>query len=31
MVISNGQRPEELYDIVEGVPVGTLFKSGGKH
>lgn len=31
MVISNGQRPEELYGIVEGVPVGTLFKSGGKH
>lgn len=31
MVISNGRRPEELYDIVEGVPVGTLFKSGGKH
>ncbi len=26
MIITNGTRPEELYDIVEGRPVGTLFK-----
>ena len=25
MVIANGKRPENLYDIVEGVPVGTRF------
>lgn len=25
MVISNGARPEDLYDIVEGKPVGTRF------
>lgn len=28
MVISNGQQPEKLYDIIAGAPVGTLFKSG---
>ena len=27
-VISNGQQPEKLYDIIAGAPVGTLFKSG---
>ncbi|MCQ2454007.1 MAG: glutamate 5-kinase [Clostridia bacterium] len=26
MIITNGTRPEDLYDIVEGRPVGTLFK-----
>ena len=25
MVIANGARPEQLYDIAEGKPVGTLF------
>jgi glutamate 5-kinase len=25
MVISNGSRPEDLYDIVEGKPIGTRF------
>ena len=25
MVIANGQRPELLYDIVAGKPVGTRF------
>ena len=25
MVIANGEDPTRLYDIVEGVPVGTLF------
>lgn len=29
MVITNGKKPEALYDIAEGHPVGTLFKSGG--
>ena len=29
MIISNGKRPEDLYDIVEGKAVGTLFV--GKH
>lgn len=28
MVISNGQQPEKLYDIIAGAPVGTAFKSG---
>ena len=27
MVIANGERPELLYDIVAGLPVGTRFKS----
>ena len=30
MIISNGQRPEDLYDIIEGASVGTLFKSNDK-
>lgn len=30
MIISNGQRPEDLYDIIEGASVGTLFKSNAK-
>ena len=30
MIISNGQRPEDLYDIIEGASVGTLFKSNNK-
>ena len=30
MIISNGQRPEDLYDIIEGASVGTLFKSYNK-
>lgn len=32
MVITNGDRPERLYDIVAGGAVGTRFlrKSGGK-
>ncbi len=30
MIISNGQRPEDLYDIIEGALVGTLFKSNDK-
>jgi glutamate 5-kinase len=25
MVIANGEKPENLYDIVEGKPVGTRF------
>ncbi len=25
MVITNGKRPQDLYDIVEGKPVGTRF------
>lgn len=28
MVIANGQRPELLYDIVEGKPLGTRFLTG---
>ena len=28
MVISNGERPELIYDILEGRPVGTRFKGG---
>ena len=28
MVITNGKRPEELYDILEGKPVGTRFSGG---
>ena len=31
MIITNGKRPEALYEIVEGHSVGTLFKSGGLH
>lgn len=30
MVITNGARPEGLYDIVEGKDVGTRFIAGGK-
>ena len=30
MVISNGSRPDDLYDIVEGKPVGTRFLAGPK-
>lgn len=30
MVITNGARPEELYEIVEGKPVGTRFVSNRK-
>ena len=30
MVITNGARPEVLYDIVEGKPVGTRFIGEGK-
>ena len=30
MVIANGRRPENLYDIVEGKPVGTRFLGGTK-
>lgn len=30
MVITNGQNPESLYEIVAGMPVGTRFKFGGK-
>ena len=26
VVIANGDRPEHLYEIIEGKPVGTLFK-----
>ncbi len=29
MVISNGQQPEKLYDIIAGAPVGTLLKAAG--
>lgn len=29
VVITNGKRPEALYDIVDGKPVGTLFKARG--
>ena len=29
VVITNGKRPEALYDIIEGQGVGTLFV--GKH
>ena len=29
MVITNGQRPEDLYGIVEGQDVGTRFVAGG--
>ena len=25
MVIANGNKPENLYDILDGKPVGTLF------
>jgi glutamate 5-kinase len=25
MVITNGNRPDNLYDILDGQPVGTLF------
>nr|MCR4804533.1 glutamate 5-kinase [Clostridia bacterium] len=25
MVITNGKRPQELYDIAEGKPIGTRF------
>ena len=28
MTITNGERPEALYDIIEGKPVGTLFTGG---
>ena len=28
MVIANGENPRVLYDIIEGTPVGTLFKGG---
>ena len=28
MVITNGQRPQELYDILDGKPVGTTFAGG---
>lgn len=31
MVITNGEHPESLYDIVEGLPVGTRFTGGCKH
>lgn len=30
MIITNGNRPENLYDIVEGKSVGTLFKGKNK-
>lgn len=30
MVIANGARPKELYDIVAGKPVGTRFKSSNR-
>lgn len=29
MIITNGKKPESLYEIVEGKPVGTLFKAKG--
>ena len=28
MVITNGQRPEDLYGIVEGQDIGTRFAAG---
>ncbi len=28
MIITNGKKPEELYEIVQGKSVGTLFKAG---
>ena len=31
MLITKGDRPEILYDIVAGKPVGTLFKRPGRH
>ena len=30
MIITNGQRPDDLYDILEGNPVGTTFAGGAK-
>ena len=30
MIITNGQRPDDLYDILEGNPVGTTFVGGAK-
>ena len=30
MVITNGARPEGLYDIVEGEDIGTRFVAGRK-
>ena len=31
MVIANGQKPEILYDIIAGKPVGTRFKAQKEH
>ena len=31
MVITNGEKPEGIYDIVQGKPCGTLFVGGDNH